>query len=588
MPYTIILFKMKLKNAILLICFIFLLVSCNQKKEKNNAAKNDTTVEIDENDAFLNKLYTLYAKRNFNSLKKELQTYTELDSESETSKGITNLYKGCLFENDSKMDSAQIHYEKAIPNLDDKNVKRELFLAITLNAEVNSYLGKFDKAISLRYKAISVLEKSKIQNKESKHYDQIGRLAVDLYFSRNSEAANSLINNALLNSNKTKDLESISLLQSSKAFLLYNEERYDESIELLKKALALKIQLKDAIGQMDDNNNIAMAYMKKTNWAAAQIYLEKALSIYETTDKRTSNLPILLNVCRCLQEQGKIDLAIEKANLVLQFAHKNKQTHEARIALKKLSELYNQKNNPKKALEYYKESVLAKDTIFNLEKDKTIKELATKYETKQKEEKIISLQKDKKLANQQRILFIAFIVFLLIIGSGSLASFHYRNKKNKELLETNKRLYESKLKLNQQELENFTSNLINKSKLIDEMEEKLNLFSKDHDEVETSLKISELKQMRILTNEDWHTFKEHFDKVHQGYIAYIKRKYDNLTPAELRTLLLIKLNMESDEIAAILGISQLSVKTARYRLKKKLGLSEEEDLISFVQNIAFI
>lgn len=564
------------------------MVSCNQKEEKNNTSKRETSVEIDENETFLNKLYSLYKKRNFNSLKKELQAYAKLDSESETTKGIINLYTGCLLENDSKMDSAQVYYEKAISNLDDKKQKRELFLALTLNAEANSYLSKFDKAISLRYKALSVLEKSNISDKEKKHYDQIGRLAVDLYFSNNIKTAKSLINNALQNSRKINNIESISLLESSKAFMLYNEGNYDESIQLLKHAVTIKIQLKDTIGQMDDNNSIAMAYMGKADWNEAQTYLEKVEAFHETTDKKQSILPILLNICRCLQEQGKTDLAIEKTNLVLQMAHKNKQTHEARLALKKLSELYSTKNNPKKALEYYKESILAKDTIFNLEKEKTIQELATKYETKQKEEKIVSLQKDKQLANQQRILYLTFIIFLLILGCGSFAYFHFRNKKNKELLETNERLYESKLKLNQQELENFTSNLINKSKLIDEMEEKLNLFSKDHDEVETSLKISELKQMRILTNEDWHTFKEHFDKVHQGYISYIKRKYDNLTPAELRTLLLLKLNMESDEIAAILGISQLSVKTARYRLKKKLGLSEEEDLISFVQNIAFL
>ncbi|MGX7666940.1 hypothetical protein [Flavobacterium pedocola] len=485
------------------------------------------------------------------------------------------------------MDSAQIYYEKAIVNLNNKGLNRELFLALAQNAEANSYLGKFDKAISLRYKALSLLEKSTILDKEKKHYDQIGRLAVDLYLSKNFKTANSVINNALQNSSKIKDIESISFLESSKSSMLFYEKKYDESIELSKHALAIKVQLKDTIGQIDDNNNIAIAYMGKANWKEAQVFLEKAQSIYETTGKKNDIPAILLNISRCLQEQGKIDLAIEKTNLALQIAHKNKQIEESRIALMKLSELYNLKNIPNKAFDYYKKSIKTKDTIYNLEKEKTIQELATKYETKQKEEKIVSLQKDKKLANQQKIIYLTFIVFLLVIGSGSFAYFHFRNKKNKELLETNQRLYESKLKLNQTELEYFTHNLINKSKLIDEMEERLNLFSTNHAEAEESLKIAQLTQMRILTNTDWLTFKEHFEKVHKGYIPSIKKKYSNLTPAELRTLLLIKLNMESDEIAAVLGISLASVKTARYRLKKKLGLSEEEDLISFVQNIAF-
>jgi tetratricopeptide (TPR) repeat protein/DNA-binding CsgD family transcriptional regulator len=578
---------MKLKNIVLAFCFIFLLFSCKQTEEKNNATKNKATSETDKIEVFQNRLYALYEKKNFKSLKKELRNYNQTTPESKTTTGIYNLYSGCLFEHDSKMDSAQIRFEKAITNLGDKKLKRELYLALTQNAEANSYMGQFDKAISLRYKALSLLEKSTIPDKEKKHYDQIGRLAIDLYLSKNFKSATSVINNALQNSSKIKDIESISFLESSKASMLFYEERYDESIELSKHALAIKVQLKDTIGQIDENNNIAIAYMGKANWKEAQVFLEKAQSIYETTGKKNDIPAILLNISRCLQEQGKIDLAIEKTNSALQITHKNKQTEESRIALKKLSELYKLKNDPEKALDYYKKSSLTKDTIYNIEKEKTIQELATKYETKQKEEKIVSLQKDKQLANQQRILFLTFIVFLLFIGSGLFAYFHFRNKKNKELLETNQRLYESKLKLNQTELENFTNNLINKSKLIDEMEARLNLFSTNHAEAEKSLKITQLTQMRILTNADWVTFKEHFEKVHKGYIPSIRKKYDNLTPAELRTLLLIKLNMESDEIAAVLGISLISVKTARYRLKKKLGLTEEEDLISFVQNITF-
>jgi len=49
---------------------------------------------------------------------------------------------------------------------------------------------------------------------------------------------------------------------------------------------------------------------------------------------------------------------------------------------------------------------------------------------------------------------------------------------------------------------------------------------------------------------------------------------------------LIKLNMNSKEMASVLNISPNSIKSARYRLKKKLELSPEADLEGFIRNIS--
>jgi DNA-binding CsgD family transcriptional regulator len=45
-------------------------------------------------------------------------------------------------------------------------------------------------------------------------------------------------------------------------------------------------------------------------------------------------------------------------------------------------------------------------------------------------------------------------------------------------------------------------------------------------------------------------------------------------------------DIPSKEIADAMGISQTSVKMARYRLRKKLGLHPEEDISEFLRNLA--
>ncbi len=64
----------------------------------------------------------------------------------------------------------------------------------------------------------------------------------------------------------------------------------------------------------------------------------------------------------------------------------------------------------------------------------------------------------------------------------------------------------------------------------------------------------------------------------------LREKYPDLSPAEERQFLLIKLNINNKESAVMLGISLPSVKKNRYRLKKQFDLSEQEDLDKFVRN----
>ena len=47
----------------------------------------------------------------------------------------------------------------------------------------------------------------------------------------------------------------------------------------------------------------------------------------------------------------------------------------------------------------------------------------------------------------------------------------------------------------------------------------------------------------------------------------------------------IKMNMSTKEIANILNISDRSIQTSRYRLKKKLNLDPKIDLTTYIQAI---
>ncbi|WP_281614416.1 two-component regulator propeller domain-containing protein [Flammeovirga sp. SubArs3] len=84
------------------------------------------------------------------------------------------------------------------------------------------------------------------------------------------------------------------------------------------------------------------------------------------------------------------------------------------------------------------------------------------------------------------------------------------------------------------------------------------------------------------TDKDWEEFQHYFEGVHQNFNQHLKEKHPSLTAHDLRHCALIRLNLSLIECANLLGISQDSIKTSRYRLKKKLTLSAEENLQDYI------
>ena len=93
---------------------------------------------------------------------------------------------------------------------------------------------------------------------------------------------------------------------------------------------------------------------------------------------------------------------------------------------------------------------------------------------------------------------------------------------------------------------------------------------------------NELSLQKVLTNQDWSNFQLRFNKAFPGYLHNVKRNHRKVTPAELRMIAFIKLGLINKDIANAQGISYNSVKTTRYRLRKKLGLQKDSCLDSYI------
>ncbi|NOQ72964.1 MAG: hypothetical protein GQ574_13225 [Crocinitomix sp.] len=76
----------------------------------------------------------------------------------------------------------------------------------------------------------------------------------------------------------------------------------------------------------------------------------------------------------------------------------------------------------------------------------------------------------------------------------------------------------------------------------------------------------------------WNEFKEYFNRMNPDFLQILSRKHPSLTAKDLKYCCYLRMNLSNNEITRLMGINQESVRTHKYRLKKKMALNKEENL----------
>lgn len=85
------------------------------------------------------------------------------------------------------------------------------------------------------------------------------------------------------------------------------------------------------------------------------------------------------------------------------------------------------------------------------------------------------------------------------------------------------------------------------------------------------------------SDEDWSSLLSNFDRLYPGFLVSLGTVVKDLTPQEIRLCILIRMNMNTRQIARITHTTPHSVRKARHELSEKLGLPGEKGLSAFLQ-----
>ena len=192
-------------------------------------------------------------------------------------------------------------------------------------------------------------------------------------------------------------------------------------------------------------------------------------------------------------------------------------------------------------------------------------------------------------------LIIAFLIrkYIQMVGKRKNKLFVQQEKERIAQLDRQEKLItEMKNEKLQNELTYKSKELANAAMMIINQEELLNKLKKEIQENVRSGRINrshganlvKLIDSNLSGEDEWALFQENFDLIHENFFRKLTEQYPTLTPGDLRLCALLRLNYSSKEIAKMLNLTLRGVEAARYRLRKKLNLDEEENLVSFVIN----
>ncbi len=380
-----------------------------------------------------------------------------------------------------------------------------------------------------------------------------------------------------------KDSIQLAALYYSLAEIHGDIKDYENASTFAQKSLEYRLALKDSLNLSICYNYLGYVSMANHDWEKAikniQLaeYIRKILGNYDE--------PVIkYNLAICLSKTGRSTEAIDLLLKSIQLAENDPEYLNTKsLAHLVLSEIYDENGYTHEALDYRKSYEVLKDSLDKKNNDLQFHELSLRFQNIEKEKQFEDSIHQNEQTKKYNLLLITAAGIIIILLLLSLYLVRQRNIKNVELKEEQLQNIRKELELRQEQLISFTHQLADRSRIIQEFESNTQGDKSVPVEHEDEAAFEQLLQMKILTEEDWRVFRIQFEQAFPGVMLRLHARYPFLTGAEQRIFLLIRLCSDTKEIADLLGISTESVRKAKYRLKKKLGLGENVAIDEYIR-----
>lgn len=499
----------------------------------------------------------LYLSKKFNYAVGEFEAYKQICS--------FNLNRG-NYRN--ALDNA----EEAIQRLKERNDSNQFSNSYILMGQILFQMGNYQKSLTYYFQALSIekrnndhkriaftsdiigsvymkLENYKIALRYAKEallflakstpdksfYRYLNNIGVVYKNMGQIDSAEYYFRKTLDMSSLTKDNEIKITGYMSLASLYKLKKEYQKSIESYKEAYKLSVDLKSISSQAKMTGNIGVLYLKIDSVKQAEEWLLRGLDLA----KKLNNIDLIANISGVLS-----DLSATNNDYI--NAYKYLLSHSK-----------------------LKDSLLIKKQVQEIEK------LHFLYQLEQKDKEILfqkqRIELFKQASHTKTIKLYLMVAILILIIVSSFLIFYYQ-----------KGIIHDKEK----KITTLSLHINFRNKFLQKLKQKIitpKLFSDQQAETITETLDSVAKE---LNSEMVQTEINQYMETHKNFIIALVKSGYKLTENEKQLCVLIYLNLSTKEIADFQTIAPRSVEVNKYRLKKKIGLSKEENLSDFLKTFS--
>jgi two-component system, NarL family, sensor kinase len=304
--------------------------------------------------------------------------------------------------------------------------------------------AEYDSAIYYYIEYLKLCEKFKNEEGLGKGYVNLGTTYYELKDFINAEH---YLKESIKVNEKYNNLRFLSIAYNNLGSIAFNENNLDEAMYYYSLSQELNSKINNAFGLAQTKSNIGNIYERRKEYSVAMDYYNKAKDLFESIQNIDGFIAAYKNIALIHERRKNYDEALTIYDSCLNLAKTSNLFKREEEILFNIHRTYELTGDFKKAYQIQTEWVALKDSIFNLDKDKQIKNLQVKYDKEKDQARILTLENEnlaknldlRKRTNQRNGYMYSVLGLVLII---SFVFIFYRHKAIKDKIISDQKIKE--------------------------------------------------------------------------------------------------------------------------------------------------
>lgn len=571
--------------------------NCSQTEIDSLKLKSEHAEDIKDRITIYIQLANCYSKKNVDSASYYTDIAYSLSKESDFKKGIAicKSIEGKIQESKNQFENALKSYKESLEFFEDQDKGVEYLNVFNRIGIIYELAHDYDNALKYYLKGLEEaelldekLEIAFFYNNISIIYSYTGFHEKELLYLKKASDIFKKIGNSYYYSYTLVNRSSICLLQ----------KEYDSALIFLDQAEVLQINDNNYYGLTNIYTQRGQIAVEKEKLHDAVNYYKKSLdyakmidSLSSDKDNRISNAYLALgDVYLKMNDIEKSRLYFHKA-YVIAYAY-NSLLH-LQNACHGLYSCYLSNNMTDSVSLYLDLYIRYNDSLLSEKYNETLDRLNYEFQLQTEQ---LKMAMDKEIIilekNRKELIYFTLIIIFIVISVIALLVWYLQKLKlqQSELKRLNLRLEKENLTADiekkNRELTTTVLNLIERNEFVTKISDSLKKIQSENkdnngDDLEKIIKSLDKESINKL----WKEFEIRYMEVHNDFHDKLTSQFPNLSANERRLCAFIVLDLSTKDISSITYQSLHSIKIARYRLRKKLGLDKNENLTIFLNNL---